>query len=303
MSPLGLVACALCAVALALVAYTVIQVTWLRPPTPDFTELERERREQLRRASGLYRSWEPLLDELSVFNHRYGNKAVQANLEKAQRSLAQQVPWKPTEYLACRQLEGALAGIVFFGVASLRLPLIVAALLGWGIAFLVVHSATTSLTRAAAARILVCKRRLPFAVDLMALMMEAGAGFQDALRTAVVENSKHPLGEELSLVLRQSDLGEQRSKALENFQQRIADPDVRELVAAINRGEELGTPLSSILRTQADQMRLKRSQWGEKAAAEAQVSMTFPSMLIMIACLLLVLGPFVLPAISQMRGR
>jgi tight adherence protein C len=151
--------------------------------------------------------------------------------------------------------------------------------------------------------IVVCKRRLPFAVDLMALMMEAGAGFQDALRTAVTENSKHPLGEELSLVLRQSDLGEQRSKALESFQQRIADPDVRELVAAINRGEELGTPLSSILRTQADQMRLKRSQWGEKAAAEAQVSMTFPSMLIMIACLLLVLGPFVLPAISQMRGR
>jgi hypothetical protein len=54
------------------------------------------------------------------------------------------------------------------------------------------------------------------------------------------------------------------------------------------------------MRNQADQMRLKRSQWGEKAAAEAQVQMTFPAMIVMLACMLLVLGPFVLPPLLHM---
>jgi hypothetical protein len=44
-------------------------------------------------------------------------------------------------------------------------------------------------------------------------------------------------------------------------------------------------------------MRLKRSQRGEKAAAEAEVSIIFPGMVLMIGCLLIVVAPFVLPAI------
>ena len=66
---------------------------------------------------------------------------------------------------------------------------------------------------------------------------------------------------------------------------------------AINKGEELGTPLSAILREQAEQMRLKRSQRGEKAAAEAEVNIVFPGMVLMIACLLIVIAPIILPAV------
>ena len=71
------------------------------------------------------------------------------------------------------------------------------------------------------------------------------------------------------------------------------------MVFAINKGEELGTPLSAILRDQAEQMRLKRSQRGEKAAAEAQVNIVFPGMVVMIACLLVVIAPIVLPQCSR----
>ena len=44
-------------------------------------------------------------------------------------------------------------------------------------------------------------------------------------------------------------------------------------------------------------MRLKRAQWGEKAASEAEVQMVFPGMVTMIACLLVIVAPIVLPVI------
>jgi tight adherence protein C len=144
------------------------------------------------------------------------------------------------------------------------------------------------------------RTRLPFAVDLIALTMEAGGGFQECLKTAVVENGEHPLTEELSEVLRQISLGRPRQEALKALQERLQDDDINELVFAINKGEELGTPLSTILRDQAEQMRLKRSQRGEKAAAEAQVNIVFPGMVVMIACLLVVIAPIVLPAVLSM---
>jgi pilus assembly protein TadC len=133
---------------------------------------------------------------------------------------------------------------------------------------------------------------------LIALTMEAGGGFQECLQTAVNENgSSHPLTEELTEVLRQISLGRPRQEALKALQERLQDDDINEMVFAINKGEELGTPLSAILRDQAEQMRLKRSQRGEKAAAEAQVNIVFPGMVVMIACLLVVIAPIVLPAV------
>ena len=140
--------------------------------------------------------------------------------------------------------------------------------------------------------------RLPFAVDLIALTMEAGGGFQECLangrrsKTATIRsprNSPKCCGK-----FRSAGRG---NEALQALQERLQDEDINELVFAINKGEELGTPLSAILRDQAEQMRLKRSQRGEKAAAEAQVNIVFPGMVVMIACLLVVIAPIVLPPI------
>jgi len=98
-------------------------------------------------------------------------------------------------------------------------------------------------------------------------------------------------------VLRQISLGRPRNETLQALDERLQDDDVSEMVFAINKGEELGTPLSAILREQAEQMRLKRSQRGEKAAAEAQVNIVFPGMVVMIACLLVVIAPILLPPV------
>jgi tight adherence protein C len=68
-------------------------------------------------------------------------------------------------------------------------------------------------------------------------------------------------------------------------------------MAAIIEGEALGTPLADTMRTQAEQIRLKRSQWAEKAAEESKVALVFPAMIIMVACLAIVVAPFILGAL------
>ena len=95
------------------------------------------------------------------------------------------------------------------------------------------------------------------------------------------------------------NLGRTRNEALEHFAERVHAEEVSEIVMAIVKGEELGTPLASVLRTQSDALLLRRSQWAEKAAADAQVRIVVPGMLVMIACLIIVLAPFLLPLLGQ----
>lgn len=280
--------------------YVLALATYPRERLGDPHPFERQRRETLRAGNFIYRWFEPLVDELAAILARRQPKPMeilQHNLVVSREKL----PWRPAEFVAVKWLEGAAAGGVLFLIlwlagwssASVVLGVMVAIVYG-----VLVPKTVRDKGKRRLARI---RTRLPFAVDLIALTMEAGGGFQECLQTAVAENGKeHPLTEELAEVLRQISLGRPRNEALTALQDRLKDPDVSEMVFAINKGEELGTPLSAILRDQADQMRLKRSQRGEKAAAEAQVNIVFPGMVVMIACLLVVIAPIILPAVLQM---
>jgi len=114
---------------------------------------------------------------------------------------------------------------------------------------------------------------------------------------AVRENAGHPLGEELQTVAIETSRGRPRVEALRTLRERFPDPDVSDFVFAIVKGEELGTPLAQVLKMQAEQMRLKNSQWCEKQAAEAEVKIAFPGLLVMLACICVILGPLLLPVI------
>jgi hypothetical protein len=49
-------------------------------------------------------------------------------------------------------------------------------------------------------------------------------------------------------------------------------------------------------------MRRKRSQWAEKLTQEAQVTLVFPAMIIMVGCLILVAAPFLLTGLYAYQG-
>jgi tight adherence protein C len=265
-------------------------------------KFEAQRRERLRAGNSTVRAFQGGVDKLGRWNAGR-NPAL---LEKVRRGLllsGEKVAWKPEEFLAARQIESGLLGVLLGVLAYFMFEDEVIGLgLAIGGAFLFYFSAIGALEKKAKKRLAEIKRRLPFAIDLMALMMEAGASFQDSMGTVVKESQGHPMAEELTHVLREIALGRTRSEAMLTLQNRLNDDDVTEIVFAVNKGEELGTPLGQILRNQAEQMRLKKSQWAEKASGEAQVNIVFPGMVIMIACLLIVVAPFILNAIYAPRN-
>src|SRR5262245_882346 len=94
-----------------------------------------------------------------------------------------------------------------------------------------------------------------------------------------------------------------RAEALAEMARRLGDPDTRDLVQAINTSEDRGTALESTLRDMSEQMRQRKVQWMEKAAEEAKVHITWPAMVVMVACLIIVVAPMLLAAYAAGAGR
>jgi tight adherence protein C len=274
-------------------------ITFPRELLGDTHPFERQRREELRTGSTIFRWFEPLINEIATMLSRRERPSM-AILGRSLTAGREKLPWRPEEFVAAKWLEGILAASVLFVILWLAGWSTFAVILAIVVAVVYGFVTPRSVRDRAKKRLARIRIRLPFAVDLIALTMEAGGGFQECLQTAVAENGDHPLTDELAEVVRQISLGRPRNEALRAMQDRLQDDDINELVFAINKGEELGTPLSSILRDQAEQMRLKRSQRGEKAAAEAEVNIVFPGMVLMIACLLIVIAPIVLPVILSL---
>jgi tight adherence protein C len=139
-------------------------------------------------------------------------------------------------------------------------------------------------------------RRLPGAIDLIALAMSAGLDFPGAARQVVEKssNSDDPLVEELGWILHKLSLGRTRRQALEEFANRVPIEVVLEFVGAVSQAEERGHPVAEVLQVQATQSRRRRSVKAEESAAKAGVALALPLLLVFISILILILGPIVL---------
>ncbi len=295
---------------MATVAATALAWAWLawciggiivarRNPQDDgqTDSMEKKRIQGLRQSYPTYRWFEPLVRELTACNQQLLGPSQQAQIENELAVARSRTPWKPAEYYAVKQTESLLLGLILFTLLSLLLPIAVSALVAVVIATINFGLAIYAIPQVASSQRQKFKRRLPHAVDIMALLLEAGANFGDAIKVVSREDRDTPLGAEFQRVKQQLDLNRSPSDALLALKDRIQDDDTTDLIRAICNGIELGTPMSNILKTQADQMRLKRSQWGEKAAKEAEVKMTGPNLLIMIACVIVIMGPILLPIV------
>jgi tight adherence protein C len=119
-------------------------------------------------------------------------------------------------------------------------------------------------------------RALPYHIDLLTLSVEAGLDFQAALGTVVEKGKPGPLIEEFGLVLSEMKLGTTREEALRNLADRIQIGEISAFVSNLIQATKMGTSLGKVLRIQATQMRIARTQRAEKAANEAPVKMLMP---------------------------
>jgi len=200
-------------------------------------------------------------------------------------------PQTAEEYLGQTLLEGAailvgggLVCLALFGPSALFIPLVSA--LAW------VYFVRPSLVEGdGEKRSRAVYRRIPYAMDLAVLVLQAGGTLREALEIVAV--GEDPLAVELRSALKEMDSGATQSAALKNMSDRVGLEALDSIVMAIVRGQETGAPMAQTLTTQAELFRERRLQELEKLAVEAPTKMTFPNMLVMLAVLLIIIGPVI----------
>jgi len=251
---------------------------------------------ELRQRSTVYRVFYPIIVPLSLFNrgmfHR-GLPEVEREIQAAGFSRF----WTPEEFLARLQVIALLIMPAFFyvcvevmGAPGLVLTFVLTGLTAYWL--------RRRLASQAHYRLFQIKKKMPFLLDLVTLLMEAGATFLNALREGVDEFRDQPVGVEFGRVLAEISMGKSRAMALESMRERLSDDEITSIIGSIIQGETLGTPLATVFRTQADVLRIKRTQRGETIAGEAGVKMLLPSVLVMAATVIVILGPFLLGFIN-----
>ena len=154
------------------------------------------------------------------------------------------------------------------------------------------------LLRRARKRQLAIWKSLPDAFDLMTTCVEAGLGLDGAFRL-VSEKLSGPMGAEFAEMLREIGMGKARRDALSDMAERTGVPDLQTFAHSIVQAEELGTSLAAVLRVQAKQIRIRRTQRAEEEARRAPIKMIFPLVFFILPSLFVViLGPLAIEVVE-----
>ena len=135
------------------------------------------------------------------------------------------------------------------------------------------------------------RKELPDALDLLTISVEAGLAF-DAAMSQVARQTEGPLAEEFFRVLQEMQIGMGRTDAFRAMAERTDVDDIRTFVTALVQADAFGIPIANVLRIQAREMRLKRSQRAEEQAQKVPVKILFPLIFCILPTLfIVVIGP------------
>jgi tight adherence protein C len=218
----------------------------------------------------------------------------------AERLMMAGVAWEPGDFAALRWLT-LWAGI------GLSLVLIVGRrgdLVGWFLALVIMAAAVTTPTLWISLQIerrqRDIDRRLPDFLDRVSLALEAGLGFEVALRRSA-ERFPGRLGVELRRMIRQIDRGHTRTQAMDEMATRNPSEDLVTFAAAVRQSDRLGTSLARTLRIQGDLLRARRKRRAQEAGRRLPVLIVFPLVFFFLPALLIVyLAP---PLLHLFLGR
>jgi tight adherence protein C len=139
-------------------------------------------------------------------------------------------------------------------------------------------------------------------LDQMTIAVEAGLGFESAMARAG-QNGKGALAEELVRTLQDIAVGQPRREAYLALAERTGAPDLGRFIRAVVQADAYGVSIADVLRTQAQEMRLKRRQRAEEKAMQIPVKVIFPLILCILPTLFIVLlGPAVMDIVHAFSG-
>lgn len=236
------------------------------------------------------RAFEPLRETFAKWvlkvNPRTSMEAISLRLLGA--GLGRRI--SPTGFLAAKgflAVGGALMGVLIVSVTGSGLGLLFMGALGAG-GFIAPDYFVSLKAKGRREKI---RADLPDALDLLAVSVEAGLGFDGAI-AKLTEHMEGPLAEEFGLTLGEMRIGESRADALKRMSERVDAPELSSFTRAIIQADQLGTSLGRILRVQAADTRLRRQAAAEERAMKAPIKMLFPTVLFIFpAMFLIILGP------------
>ena len=146
------------------------------------------------------------------------------------------------------------------------------------------------------------QRQLPDALDKIVISIESGLGFEAALLRAS-ETGRGDLSDELVRTVQDIRVGMGRRDAYEALAQRTSSEDIQRFVRSVIQAAETGVSISSVVRTHAKEMRMKRRLRAEGKAQQVSVKLLFP----LLACVfpvlfVVVLAPGIMTAVATFKN-
>jgi tight adherence protein C len=209
--------------------------------------------------------------------------------------------WPVARLVAAKLVLAAIAGALGLLVASSR-PGPLTVLMAAGITVVAYFVPELLLYSRGQERQQAIGLELADTLDQMTIAVEAGLGFEAAMARAG-KNGRGPLAEELVRTLQDIGVGHPRREAYLALAERTGVEDLRRFIRAVVQADVYGVSIADVLRTQAQEMRLKRRQRAEEKAMQIPVKVIFPLMLCILPTLFIVLlGPAVMDIVDAFSG-
>jgi tight adherence protein C len=136
-------------------------------------------------------------------------------------------------------------------------------------------------------------------LDLLTISVEAGLSLNAAI-AQVVQNVPGTLSAEFARMLQEIQLGVPRSEAFRHLAERTDVEELNAFALAMIQADVFGVSIASVLRTQAQQLRIKRRQKAEARAQQTPVKIVFPLILcILPALFVVIIGPGAIRIMNQ----
>jgi tight adherence protein C len=157
------------------------------------------------------------------------------------------------------------------------------------------------LARRAADRARRVRSELPALLDLLRVSVEAGSSLPKALRD-VGARTRGPLAAEWRALGREVALGVPLEAALRSTVERLPIPEVRSLVAALERARRHGAPLADTLASQARDARFALARHAREDAARAGPKIQLVVALLLVPSVLLLVAAALVAALLDGGG-
>ena len=258
----------------------------------DTVSNERERELQVRLRDRLL---QPLRDMLVRLGHRYTPAGYVESTRKKLSSLGYRGGPSMDRFLAFRVMTVVAVPLTLLLLLALDFPLLATLL----VCAVLLMGPDAVLSRKVGERQTEIQRTLPDILDLLTISVEAGLGFEQALDRTIT-SIPGALSDEFARMLGEVRTGSGRATAMRALEQRVGVEEVSAFALAIVQADTFGVSISRVLRSQAEEMRIKRRQLAQAKAQKAPVKMMIPMVFCIFPSLfVIVLGP---AAIQIMQG-